>query len=74
MIPDEQRRTLAELYDGFANPLDPLDPKAEEFESAFAILLDELHASHAPSVPYADFKRLSIRQCREWLRKNPPQA
>ncbi len=72
MIPSEQLRHLAELYNGFANPLDPFDPRAEECEAAFSGMLDDLHATHAPSFFGADFRRVAIRQCREWLRKNAP--
>jgi hypothetical protein len=72
MISREQLAILAELYDGYQHSLFPLSGKRAEAGLAFKELLASLHATHAADIPFDVFRRATIEQCRDYLRKNKP--
>jgi len=73
MISRDQLAQLAELYDQYQNSLRPLAPERTSAGRAFKELLGNLHSAHAADIPFHDFRRETIRQCRDYLRKNKPQ-
>lgn len=47
MIPPDDLKRLAELYDGFAHALDPFSESRDACEAAWETLVEELHRAHA---------------------------
>ena len=70
MISEAQVRELFHLYDQFHGALNPLAPEILEAERAFFAKLESLHTTHAPDVPFHEFRRYAVRKCKEYLRKN----
>ena len=70
MISPEQQSRLAELYGLFHAAIDPFDPEVRQAEKDFYELLGTLHASHAADVPFDEFRRCTVYQCKLYLRKN----
>ena len=70
MISPEQRSRLALLYDQFHAALDPFNPLVRQAEADFYELLRTLHSSHAADIPYDEFRRYAVYQCKLYLRKN----
>lgn len=70
MIPPEELKELAELYDKFAHALDPFSEDRDQAEEAFHRKLEHLRCTHAPGIPSRDFRREAVRQCKNFLRKN----
>ncbi|PYJ03868.1 MAG: hypothetical protein DME25_11065 [Verrucomicrobia bacterium] len=71
MISDDQIARLVELYSEFHHALDPFAPRVLEAERQFFELLRTLHVTHAPDVPYDEFRRYAVRKCKLYLSKNP---
>jgi hypothetical protein len=70
MISREQLAKLADLYDQYQNSLLPLSQSRIESGKRFKEMLETLYATHAPDLPFDNFRRAAIEQCREYLRKN----
>jgi hypothetical protein len=70
MIPPDDLKYLAELYDGFAYALDPFSESRDTCEAAWEALVEDLHHRHAPQTPLKEFRLAAARQCRLWLKKN----
>jgi len=70
MIPANEVAVLAELYDRFANALDPFSPDRDAAEQRFYLKLEELYIRHAPTVMFSEFRREAVRQCKLFLKKN----
>ncbi len=70
MIPSDQIKDLADLYDRFVNALDPFSEDRDQAEQSFYLKLDQLHSIHCPSVNNKDFQTEAVRQCRKFLIKN----
>lgn len=67
MIGREQIAELAELYSEFHAALDPFAPSTLAAEKAF---YHALHAAHAADLPFPEFRRYAVWQCKLYLRKN----
>jgi hypothetical protein len=70
VIPREEIALLAELYSDFHAALDPVAPKTAAAEKAFYERLQTLHATHAADVPFQEFRRYAVWQCKLYLRRN----
>ncbi len=70
MISSEQKVRLAELYGQFHAALDPFDPGVRRAEKEFYASLRTLHVSHAADVPFDEFRRYAVYQCKLYLRNN----
>ena len=70
MISREQIAELSELYSEFHAALDPFTPVALAAEKAFYERLHTLQAAHAADLPFPEFRRYAIWQCKLYLRKN----
>ena len=70
MISKEQIAALAELYSEFHAALDPFSPNALHAEAAFFERLQSLHAAQAPDLPFPEFRRYAVWQCKLYLRRN----
>lgn len=70
MISKEQIAELVRLYSEFHGALDPTTPAVLKAESDFHALLRKLHTTHALDLPYEEFRRFAIRECKLFLRKN----
>jgi len=73
-VPKEQIAQLAILYDQFVNALDPFDCAQPSAERSFLNKLQELHCTYAMQIDFQIFKREAIRQCRLYLKNNPPSS
>ena len=70
MISKEQIAELVNLYSEFHGAIDPLAPEVVKSEEAFYELLRSLRVTHAPDLPFQEFRRYAVRQCKLYLRKN----
>ena len=70
MISSDQRDRLAVLYGRFHAALDPFNPEVRQAEKEFHELLHTLHGTHAADVPFDEFRRYAVYQCKLYLRKN----
>ncbi len=70
MIPAENIKELAELYDQFAHALDPFSEQRDKAEDAFYVLMEKLKFTHAPTSDAREFRREAVRQCKLFLKKN----
>lgn len=70
MIPANEVAVLAELYDRFANALDPFSPDRDAAEEKFYAKLEQLHRLHAPELAFNAFRCEAVRQCKLFLKKN----
>jgi hypothetical protein len=70
MIPGSELEILANLYDRFANALDPESADRDKAEELFWKKLGALHCTHAPQSTYDDFRREAVRSCKMFLSKN----
>ena len=70
MIPESQFARLVALYSEFHQALDPFHPEVLKAENEFFELLHSLHITHAVDLPYDDFRRYAVRQCKLYLWKN----
>ena len=70
-ISPQEIASLAELYDRFANALDPF---SEERDNAERVFMSELAGYYDRiqhlSINYRDFKRAIILRCKRHLQKN----
>jgi hypothetical protein len=73
-VPKEQIAQLATLYDQFVNAIDPFDCAQASAERSFLNKLQELHCNYAMQIDYQIFKREAVRQCRLYLKNNPPSS
>jgi hypothetical protein len=71
MIPVEHIARLAELYDQYNNALDPFSERCLKAKREFEELCGRLQSARAPDIATAEFRYELVRQCREYLRKNP---
>jgi hypothetical protein len=71
VIPDDRIARLVKLYSQFHQALDPFHPDVLRAEKGFYELLNTLHNTHAPDVPYDEFRRYAVRKCKLYLWKNP---
>jgi len=71
VISEDQLAKLVALYSEFHQALDPFEPAVLKAEKDFFQLLHSLHAIHGADVPYDDFRRYAVRQCKLYLWKNP---
>ena len=71
MIPESQLARLIALYSEFHRALDPFHPAVIKAETEFFELLQSLHTTRAFDVPYDEFRRYAVRQCKLYLWKNP---
>jgi len=70
MIPGSELEVLANLYDRFANALDPESADRDKAEELFWKKLGSLHCTHAPQCSYDDFRREAVKNCKKFLSKN----
>jgi hypothetical protein len=70
MIPEEQLRELALLYDRFAHAINPFSPDRDKAEALFYRRLESLRCQHAIGVDQRLFRREAVRQCKLYLAKN----
>ena len=70
MISQEQLLELVRLYSEFHGAIDPTEPAVLTAEEQFHLLLKSLHVTHAPDLPFQEFRRYAVRQCKLFLRKN----
>lgn len=71
MIPVEQIARIAELFDDYNNALDPLSESCQAAKRQFDESCSRLHTTHAADLKFLDFRYELVRQCRDYLRKNP---
>ena len=71
MISSDQLAKLVALYSEFHQALDPFQPSVLKAEVEFFEMLRSLHATHAPDVPFDEFRRYAVKQCKLYLWKNP---
>jgi len=80
MIPPEELARLAELYDRFANHLDPLSSDWKRRKQEYLDDLGDLHQRFGMGIAYQEFRRQAQRACFRWLRAQdkpttpPPKA
>ena len=70
MISRDQIAELFKLYSEFHGAIDPFAPDVLKAEESFYERLHSLHSTHAADVPFAEFRRYAVRQCKLYLRKN----
>lgn len=70
MIPPKEVEDLANLYDRFANTLDPFSDDRDRAEENFYKKLTFLHCAHAYNTDFPEFRREAVRQCKLYLKKN----
>ena len=70
MISQEQSAELVRLYSLFHGAIDPTEPAVLKAEEEFHALLRALHNTHAADLPFHEFRRYAVRQCKLSLRKN----
>ena len=70
MISQEQIAQLVRLYAEFHGAIDPTEPAVLKAEEGFYTLLRSLHDTHAADLPFHEFRRYAVRQCKLYLRKN----
>jgi hypothetical protein len=71
LISNEQLAELVRLYSDFHSAIDPTDPAVIEAERQFFAFLHKLHEVHASELPFHEFRRYAVRECKLFLRKNP---
>jgi len=67
LISKEQIAELVRLYSEFHGAIDPTAPAVLQFEREFYALLHTLHTSHAPDLPFNEFRRHAVRECKLFL-------
>jgi hypothetical protein len=70
VISKEQIAELVRVYSEFHGAIDPTEPAVLRAEAAFFALLRSLHSTHAAEVPFHEFRRHAVQQCKLYLRKN----
>jgi hypothetical protein len=70
MIPEQQLKELALLYDRFAHAIDPFSPDRDKAEELFYRKLESLRCQHAIGIEPRTFRRETVRQCKLYLAKN----
>ena len=70
MISKEEIAELYSLYETFHSAIDPFDPEIMKAEAAFFEKLLALHERQAPDVPFVEFRRYAVRQCKLYMKKN----
>jgi hypothetical protein len=70
VISKEQLTELVRLYSEFHSAIDPTAAPVLQAENEFFALLHQLHITHAPELPFNEFRRYAIRECKLFLRKN----
>ncbi len=71
----EDLGALAELYDRFAHPIDPLAKECEEAECAFNLMISNWHDRiPAPKPTFHDLRKAAILKCKRYIIANskPP--
>jgi hypothetical protein len=70
-LPENQIPALAELYDKFAQSLDPFSPETERAEAVFNQEIASWHMVLNPPKPsFHEFRKAIIRRCKLYLRAN----
>ena len=62
---------LAELYDRYANALDPTTPESKQAKRQFCARLEALHQQAGEGAQFEAFRLEMVRHCKDYLRKNP---
>ena len=70
MISKEQIAELVRVYSEFHSAIDPTDPIVLHSEREFHAMLHKLHQTHAIDLPFHEFRRYAMRECKVFLRKN----
>ena len=71
MIDVSEVGNLAELYDRYANALDPITPESKQAKRQFYARLDALYQQAGEGANFDAFRLELVRRCKEYLRKNP---
>lgn len=61
---------MAELYDRYANALDPRSPDRQRARRQFYARLDALYQQFGRGVEFEAFRLEMVRHCKDYLRKN----
>jgi hypothetical protein len=61
---------LAELYDRYANALDPTTPESKQAKRQFYARLDALYLQAGQGTEFDAFRLELVHRCKEYLRKN----
>jgi hypothetical protein len=74
-LPENQIPALAELYDKFAQTLDPFSSEADRAEAVFNQEVASWHSLLVPPKPsFHEFRKAVILRCKRYLKANskPP--
>ena len=72
MIGISELAALAELYDRYANALDPQSPDRERAKLQFLARIEMLYEQEGAGIDFRAFRLEMVRRCKEYLKKNQP--